>query len=81
LLIEMSPELMGGGSDDVAKMIDVIAALGFRPKVWDGTGRVPALDVLRDAKHQITVGFGREPGQGASTSLAGLAGRDCAPLQ
>jgi len=60
LLIELSPELMQGGSGDVALMIDAIAAAGFRPKVWDGTGRVPTLDVLRNADSQITVGFARE---------------------
>lgn len=60
LLIELSPELMRGGSNDVAAMIDTITAAGFRPAVWDGEGPVPDVAVLRGISRQITVGFERD---------------------
>lgn len=59
LLVELSPELSRAGGLDLGAALQVIAAAGFVPDVWDRDGALPDFAGLLAYPHQSTVGFRR----------------------
>ncbi len=59
LLIEISPELMAGGTAAVAALVEAIAAAGLSPDIWDRAGTMPSFAALAGIDRQTTVGFRR----------------------
>lgn len=59
LLIELSPDLTGGGGLALSGMLDRIAGAGFAPQVWDRDTPLGGWDAVRECRGQVTVGFRR----------------------